>query len=172
MVGARSLPRCSLAPIGARGAAGHGGTAGVTAASSHPTHAAIIKAVNSLDNEYKLLAAGVAVVAGRNIAFVVHRHDGVGVLGRIFRQEIWPARRLSPGVEVYCWRWCWLPVSSSQFIWGIAALVQSVCWPELDAVAGVWGYGGHHHRNSHTIALVVDDKLFAWTGIYVTYEFH
>ena len=59
-----------------------------------------------------------------------------------------------------------------QAILGIAALVQSVCWPELDAVAGVWGYGGHHHRNSHTIALVVDDKLFAWTGIYVTYEFH
>ena len=30
---------------------------------------------------------------------------GLGVLGRIFRQEIWPARRLSPGVGVYYWRW-------------------------------------------------------------------
>ena len=29
----------------------------------------------------------------------------LGVLGRIFRQEIWPARRLSPGVGVYYWRW-------------------------------------------------------------------
>ena len=57
--------------------------------------------------------------------------------------------------------------------WGILlALVQSVCRSELDAVAGVRGYGGHHHRNSHTIAFVVSDKLFAWTGIYVTHEFH
>ena len=132
----------------------------------------MIKAVNSLDKECTLLVVSVAVVTGRNAALVVHRHDGVGVLGRIFRQEILPAHRLSPGVEVYCWRWCWLLVSSSQFIWGIAALVQSVCLPELDAGAGLRGYGGHHHRNSHTIALVVGDKLFAWTGIYVTHEFH
>ena len=73
LVGVRSLPRCLLAPIGARGAAGHDGTAGVTVANSHPTHAAMIKAVSSLDNECTLLAAGIAIVADRNAAPVAHR---------------------------------------------------------------------------------------------------
>ena len=80
------------------------------------------------------------------------------------------------GPQAEPWSWSILlalvQAAGFQAILGIAALVQSVCWPELDAVAGVWGYGGHHHRNSHTIALVVGDKLFAWTGIYVTHEFH
>ena len=58
-----------------------------------------------------------------------------------------------------------------QAIWGIVALVQSICRPKLDAVADMWGYDGHHHRKSHTITLVVSDKLFAWTSIDVTHKF-
>ena len=143
-------------PTGARGAAGHGGTAGVTAASSYSTHAAMVKAVNSLENECKLLVASVTVVADGNATPVAHGRGGWFGGSRPYFQV---GNMAGPQAEPWSW--------------GILlALVQSVCRPGLDAVAGVWDYGGHHHRNSHTITLVVSDKSFAWTGIYVTHEFH
>lgn len=79
-----------------------------------------------------------------------------------------------PQVEPKGWDILLAQVEAAGFqaIWGIVALVQSVCRPELNAVAGMWGYSGHYHRKSHTIALIVSDKLFAWTGIDVTHKFH